>query len=118
MTWLYSIVFAGLLFSSGSDSVPVSNTAIDNTAVQTAQQNETERNRRSIYMFVRRNTPYPLLDTFDWANPQIVHNKRDVTTTAPQALALINSDLVYSWSKSLAGRVIREAPASANRTRD
>ena len=47
MTWLYSIVFAGLLFSSGSDSVPVSNTAIDNTAVQTAQQNETERIEKS-----------------------------------------------------------------------
>ena len=32
-----------------------------------------------------------------------------MTTTAPQALALINSDLVYSWSQVLAGRVIREA---------
>jgi hypothetical protein len=75
-------------------------------------ENPHDHNRRSVYVFVRRNTPYPLLDTFDWANPQIVHNKRDVTTTAPQALALINSDLVYSWSKSLAGRVIKEAPAS------
>ena len=72
--------------------------------------NPHEVNRRSVYVFIRRNLPYPLLDTFDWANPQIVHNKRDVTTTAPQALALINSDLVYSWSKSLAGRVIKEVP--------
>jgi hypothetical protein len=39
-----------------------------------------------------------------------VQSKRDVTTTAPQALALINSDLVYSWSKALAGRVIGEVP--------
>jgi hypothetical protein len=70
--------------------------------------NPHEVNRRSVYVFIRRNLPYPLLDTFDWANPQIVHNKRDVTTTAPQALALINSDLVYSWSKALAGRVIQE----------
>jgi hypothetical protein len=71
--------------------------------------NPHDHNRRSVYVFIRRNLPYPLLDTFDWANPQIVHNKREVTTTAPQALALINSDLVYSWSKALAGRVIREA---------
>ena len=43
------------------------------------------------------------------ANPNTVHSRRDVTTTAPQALALINSDLVYQWSRALAGRVIREA---------
>jgi hypothetical protein len=68
-----------------------------------------DQNRRSVYIFVKRNNPYPLLDTFDWANPQSVHVKREVTTTAPQALALINSDLVYGWSQVLAGRVIREA---------
>ncbi len=74
-------------------------------------------NRRSVYVFIRRNLPYPLLDTFDWANPQIVHNKRDVTTTAPQALALINSDLVYGWSKALAGRVIKETPTADDAAR-
>ena len=74
-------------------------------------------NRRSVYVFIRRNLPYPLLDTFDWANPNIVHNKRDVTTTAPQALALINSDLVYSWSKALAGRVIQEVPKGGDAAR-
>ena len=67
-----------------------------------------DQNRRSVYIYVKRNNPYPLLDTFDWANPQSVHGKREVTTTAPQALALINSDLVYSWSQVLAGRAIRE----------
>ncbi|MGN6529048.1 MAG: DUF1549 and DUF1553 domain-containing protein [Burkholderiaceae bacterium] len=71
-------------------------------------------NRRSVYVFIRRNLPYPLLDTFDWANPQIVHNKREVTTTAPQALALVNSDLVFGWSKALAGRVERETGAKAS----
>jgi len=65
--------------------------------------------RRSVYVFVLRNSPYPLLDTFDWANPQLVHNRREVTTTAPQALALVNSDQVFEWSKALAGRVIKEA---------
>jgi len=79
--------------------------------------NPHEVNRRSVYVFIRRNLPYPLLDTFDWANPQIVHNKRDVTTTAPQALALINSDLVYGWSKSLAGRVIKEVPRGGDAAR-
>ncbi len=72
-------------------------------------ENPRDQNRRSVYIFVKRNNPYPLLDTFDWANPQVVHARREVTTTAPQALALINSDLVYGWSQVLAGRVIREA---------
>jgi len=75
-------------------------------------QDPHDHHRRSLYVFVRRNTPYPLLDTFDWANPQLVHNKREVTTTAPQALALFNSDLVYEWSKALTGRVIREGGSS------
>lgn len=71
-----------------------------------------DHNRRSLYVFVLRNSPYPLLETFDWANPQSPHFRRDVTTTAPQALALVNSDLVLGWSQALAGRVIQEAPAS------
>jgi Protein of unknown function (DUF1553)/Protein of unknown function (DUF1549) len=72
-------------------------------------ENPRDHNRRSVYIYVKRNQPYPLLDTFDWANPQVVHSRREVTTNAPQALALINSDLVYQWSQALAGRVVREA---------
>jgi hypothetical protein len=43
------------------------------------------------------------------ATPQEAHSKRDVTTTPLQALTLFNSDLIFDWSKSLAGRVINEA---------
>ena len=78
-------------------------------------ENPRDQNRRSVYIYVKRNNPYPLLDTFDWANPQSVHGKREVTTTAPQALALINSDLVYGWSQVLAGRAIREAGDKDNK---
>ena len=72
-------------------------------------QDPHDQNRRSVYVFVRRNTAYPMLETFDAANPNTVHSRRDVTTTAPQALALINSDLVYQWSEALAARVLQEA---------
>ncbi|MGM9487879.1 DUF1549 and DUF1553 domain-containing protein [Ideonella sp. YS5] len=65
--------------------------------------------RRSIYVFVRRSVPYPLLQTFDPANPSQPHHKRDVTTTPMQALTLFNSDIVFGWSQALAGRVINEA---------
>jgi hypothetical protein len=66
-------------------------------------------NRRSLYIFTRRSVPYPLLESFDMASAQQVHSKRDVTTTPLQALTLFNSDIVFSWSQALAGRVIREA---------
>jgi hypothetical protein len=82
---------------------------MDNRNAWVTSDNPHDHNRRSVYVFVRRNTPYPLLETFDWANPQLVHNKREVTTTAPQALALVNSDLVFAWSKALAARVMKEA---------
>jgi hypothetical protein len=74
-----------------------------------ASENPHDQNRRSVYVFVRRNTAYPLLDAFDMANPNSVHSRRDVTTTPSQALALINGDLVYQWSEALAARVLQEA---------
>ncbi|MGO9673450.1 MAG: DUF1549 and DUF1553 domain-containing protein [Methylocella sp.] len=70
-----------------------------------------DRNRRSLYIFTRRSVPYPLLASFDMANSQQVHSKRDVTTSPLQALTLFNDDTVFSWSQALAGRVIREASA-------
>jgi len=68
-----------------------------------------DHNRRSVYIFTRRSVPYPLLASFDMASAQQAHSKRDVTTTPLQALTLYNSDIVFEWSKALAGRVIREA---------
>ncbi len=70
--------------------------------------------RRSLYIFTRRSLPYPLLETFDMANAQQIHSKRDVTTTPLQALTLYNSDIVFQWSQALAGRVINEVGADEN----
>ena len=68
-----------------------------------------DQNRRSLYIFTRRSVPYPLLETFNMASAQEAHSRRDVTTSPLQSLALFNSDLVFSWSQALAGRVINEA---------
>ena len=74
-----------------------------------ASKEPVDNRRRSIYTFVRRSVPYPLTQNFDPANPSQPHQKRDVTTTPLQALALFNSDIVQDWSQALAGRVINEA---------
>lgn len=75
-------------------------------------RNAEDHNRRSLYVFTRRSLPYPMLNAFDMASPQEVHSERKVTTSPLQALTLYNDELVFEWSKALAGRVLREAPES------
>src|SRR5687767_5501357 len=50
-----------------------------------------EHIRRSLYILVRRNVLYPLLETFDSPDTNLSWARREVSTTAPQALALLNS---------------------------
>ena len=73
-----------------------------------ASENTEDHNRRSLYVFVKRTLPYPLLESFDMAASQTVHSKREVTTSSLQALNLINDELVFQWSRALANRVIDE----------
>jgi hypothetical protein len=80
----------------------------------TESKEEADRNRRSLYTFTRRSLPYPLLEVFNMASPQEAHAKREVTTTPLQALTLINSEIVYDWSRDLAGRVINESGTDEN----
>lgn len=63
------------------------------------------RNRRSIYVLAKRNLRYPLFEVFD--QPDLHHScpRRPVTTTAPQALYLLHSDLVRSQAACWAERL-------------
>ena len=90
-------------------NVVAGNNTFDDNPFWTVSKDIRDHNRSSIYVFTRRSVPYPLLESFDMANPQLVHSKRDVTTTPLQALTLFNSEIVFGWSQALAGRVIREA---------
>jgi hypothetical protein len=72
-------------------------------------KDEKDRNRRSIYVFTRRSVPFPMLETFDRASPQVAHARRDSSTTPQQSLTLFNNEVVYGWSKSLAERTASEA---------
>ena len=70
-----------------------------------------DQNRRSIYVFVRRNARYPMLRVYDMPDTHLGCARREVTTTAPQALAYLNSEQTMNWAQSFAGRVIDEAGA-------
>jgi hypothetical protein len=65
--------------------------------------------RRSIYTFVRRNTPYPMLEVFDQPDTHLTCGRRGVTVTAPQALTYLNSSQALDWARGFAARVIATA---------
>jgi len=67
---------------------------------------EDERNRRSVYIFVRRNSRYPMLEAYDMPDTHESCPRRMITTTAPQALTLLNDRTVLAWSQALAGRAL------------
>jgi Protein of unknown function (DUF1553)/Protein of unknown function (DUF1549) len=65
-----------------------------------------ERNRRSVYIFVRRNTRYPMLEAYDMPDTHESCPRRMVTTTAPQALTMLNDNVVLEWAQAFAGRAL------------
>ncbi len=73
-----------------------------------------ERNRRSIYVFVRRNTRYPMFETFDMPDTHESCPRRNVTTSPLQALTMLNNKLALEWAESFAGRVLQRAGPDRN----
>ncbi len=77
-----------------------------------------ESNRRSVYIFVRRNMRYPMIEVFDMPDTHESCARRDVTTTAPQALELLNNEIVMDWARSLAKKVANDSGLTADETVD
>ncbi|HVP48642.1 MAG TPA: DUF1549 and DUF1553 domain-containing protein [Bryobacteraceae bacterium] len=72
-------------------------------------EDPSEADRRSVYVFVRRNTRYPMFEVFDMPDTHESCPRRNATVTGPQALELLNNELVLDWSRSLAARVSNDA---------
>ena len=68
-----------------------------------------DRRRRSLYIFVRRNLRYPFFEAFDRPDTNASCPRRAVTTIAPQALTLLNSQLSRDSAAAFADRLRREA---------
>jgi hypothetical protein len=69
------------------------------------------RPRRSVYLKVLRNSPDPLLESFDVADGINSIAKRQNTTTANQALLMFNGAWLLSRAKALKGRIEKEGAA-------
>ncbi len=67
-----------------------------------------QQDRRSVYIFAKRNLPFPLLKAFDLPDMHESCARRSTTIIAPQALALFNSEFVVDCGDALARRIVRE----------
>ncbi len=74
----------------------------------TVNKDASEHDRRSIYLFVRRNLRYPMFAAFDRPDGHTSCARRARSTTAPQALIMLNSSFSLDMAQSLAGRVLAE----------
>ena len=70
---------------------------------------QAKQRRRTIYTFQRRSVVNPTLEVFDSANMNSSCPRRNATTVAPQALTLLNGDLVNREAQFFANRVAKEA---------
>jgi hypothetical protein len=67
-----------------------------------------DHDRRSIYVFARRNLRYPLLDVFDRPDAGATCPIRNRSTTAIQSLQMLNGDIAFSAAQDLRDRLFRE----------
>jgi len=72
------------------------------------EKDPTEANRRSVYVFVKRNLRYPMFEAFDFPDTHESCSRRYATVSPTQPLMLMNDDLVRDWSRALAGRVLND----------
>jgi hypothetical protein len=71
--------------------------------------------RRTIYTTVIRNTPDPLLRVFDAPDGFTTTAQRDVTTTATQALMLINGEWLLEQARKWSAKLCAEHSTDAER---
>jgi len=63
--------------------------------------------RRSVYRHIVRSVPDPFMDCLDAADPSLLTAKRNTTTTALQALAILNNPFVLKQAEYFADRLSR-----------
>ena len=74
-----------------------------------ATSDERTASRRSVYVYVKRTLALPELEVLDAADNTEPCPRRSVTTTAPQALTLLNGTFLNEQAGRFADRLVREA---------
>ena len=73
--------------------------------------------RRSLYLPVVRNNVYDVFQLLDFPDPAVPSSDRATTTVAPQALLMLNSELVMQSAAEFADRLLREEGDDEHRVR-
>src|SRR6266853_5361631 len=68
-----------------------------------------EHTRRSVYLQMKRSMTLPILQIFDAPDTATSCPRRESSTVAPQALALMNSEFTSAQAELFAGRIRRQA---------
>ncbi len=68
--------------------------------------------RRAVYFQIKRSQLIPMMMLFDWPEHLVSIGQRSTTTTAPQALSFINSELGRRCASGLAARLPVNTPAA------
>lgn len=109
------LAVAGRLDDSiGGKTVPLRNrqfvfnhTSVDHTRYESL--------RRAVYLPVIRNNLYTLFEQFDFPDPTMPTGNRNATVVAPQALLMMNDDLVLDSAREFARQVIQHSNAAERR---
>ena len=72
---------------------------------------KTEHDRRSVYLYVKRTFPLPMLASFDTPDSSVSCARRDATTVAPQALTMMNSEFMLAQANRAAEKAQRAPDA-------
>jgi hypothetical protein len=74
-----------------------------------ANPDPTEHNRRSIYLQMKRSMTLPMLQIFDAPDSATSCARRERSTVAPQALAMMNSEFSVAQADHFAARIRKTA---------
>jgi hypothetical protein len=74
----------------------------------TVSKSAADRQRRSVYIYAKRNLPYPLLKAFDFPDMHESCALRAETTVAPQSLMLLNSEMVTGYAARMARKLMTD----------
>jgi hypothetical protein len=68
--------------------------------------------RRGVYLPVVRAALYDVYTAFDFGDPTVMNGDRSSTTVAPQALFMLNSQVVLSSTKAMAEKILQQKSLS------
>ncbi len=105
-----SILAAGGLLdlSMGGSILPTKNRAYV-TSTANVDPVAYKTNRRSVYMPVVRSALFDVFQAFDFAEPSVSSGQRQSTTVAPQALFMMNSQIVSEATRAMAAQQLADS---------